>query len=159
MADEPHEGHEGQPISLSDLIRLKHQLGKSITWGKSDLNALEIEKLTELTREDYARIRKEYREWRKHLNVINMYVLAVIVLACVGVFFLSYGWLKIAAIGVGITCFAAISRREGPRLAARSLGGKLLFGVQEGRITQPACPAGRLGRRHNWSVPGRNKER
>ena len=47
------------------------------------------------------------------MNVINTYVLAVIVLACVGVFFLPYGWLKIAAIGVGITCFAAISRREG----------------------------------------------
>ena len=111
MADEPHEGHEGQPISPSDLIRLKHQLGKSITWGKSDLNALEIEKLTELTREDYARIRKEYREW--HSNVINTYVLVVIVPACVGVFFLPYGWLKIAAVSIGITCFAAISRREG----------------------------------------------
>ena len=47
------------------------------------------------------------------MNVINTYVLAEIVLACVGVFFLPYGWLKIAAIGIGITCFAAISRREG----------------------------------------------
>jgi hypothetical protein len=114
MADEPHEGHEGQPISPSDLIRLKHQVGKSITWGKSDLNALEIEKLTKLTREDYARVRKEYRAWQN--NVINTYVLVVIVLACVVVFFLPYvwlKWLKIVAVGIGIACFAAINKREG----------------------------------------------
>jgi hypothetical protein len=114
MADEPHEGREGQPISPSDLFRLKHQVGKSITWGKSDLNALEIEKLTELTREDYARIRKEYRDWHKGFNLDNTYLLVVIVLACVGAyFFVPYFWLKIVAIGIGITSFAAIAKREG----------------------------------------------
>ena len=114
MAEEPPKGQQDQPVSLSDLIRIKHQLGKSITWGKSDLNALEVEKLTELTREDYARIRKEYWDSKKPVNVFHTYVLVVIVLACVGAYsFVPYVWLKIAAIGIGITCFTAIAKREG----------------------------------------------
>ncbi len=112
MADTPPEG--AQYMSVQDAIRLKHELGKSITWGKSNLNALEVEELTKLTAEDYTRIRKEYADWQKHLNVVGNYVLSGAVLACVvAYFFVPYGWLRGAAIVVGISCFYILNKREG----------------------------------------------
>lgn len=112
MTDNPPEG--AQYISVQEAIRLKHELGKSITWGNSNLNALEVEQLTKLTAEDYVRIRKEYKDWQTHINVINTYVLAAMVLGCVLAYsYISYGWLRIAALGIGISCFYSLSKREG----------------------------------------------
>lgn len=111
--NERHEA-EGHAATPSDLVRLKHQLGKSITWGKSNLNALQIEELTKLSREDYARIRKEYADWQRHMNVINTYVLVAIVLGCVLMyFFVPYGWMRVAAALLGFSCFYALCKREG----------------------------------------------
>jgi hypothetical protein len=46
MSDEPTPGKDHN-ITAEDAVRLKHSIGKSITWGKSNLNALEIEQLTD----------------------------------------------------------------------------------------------------------------
>lgn len=57
MPDAPDKSDN---MTAEDLIRLKHSLGKSITWGKSGLNALEVEELTKLglsTCGGYMRIR------------------------------------------------------------------------------------------------------
>jgi hypothetical protein len=75
MADNPPVGKKH--VSLQDLIRPRNSLGKNITWGGSSLNALEVEKLTELTAEDYARIRKEYNDFRKPVTIINTFVLVL----------------------------------------------------------------------------------
>ena len=113
MPDE-NEKPEGQSVSPSDLVRLKHQLGKNITWGKSSLNALQIEELTKMSREDYARIRKEYADWQKHLNIINTYVLAAFTLGCVFAYiFVPYGWVRVAAVILGVSCFYTLCKREG----------------------------------------------
>ena len=53
----PNEGDstQGDSITVADAIRLKHRLNTSIPWGNSNLNALEVEGLTRLKAEDYAR--------------------------------------------------------------------------------------------------------
>jgi hypothetical protein len=112
MADKPPEN--AQYISVQDAVRLKHELGKSITWGNSNLNALGVQQLTKLTAEDYARIRKEYADWQGYLNLISNYVLIGIMLGCVvAYFFAPYIWLRIAVLVIGISCFYSLNKREG----------------------------------------------
>ena len=47
MSDETQDPNS---MTVAEAYRLKHQLGQSITWGNSGLNALQVEELTKLTR-------------------------------------------------------------------------------------------------------------
>jgi len=112
MSDETKD--DPNTITVAEAVRLKHQLGQNITWGGSGLNALQIEELTKLTAEDHARIREEYREWQKRLTVIPTYGLLVLVVGCaVAYYFITYGWVKVAALILGAVCFMIVMKREG----------------------------------------------
>jgi hypothetical protein len=87
---------------------------ETITWGSSDLNALQLEQLKKFTRDDYVRIRKEYAEWQKNLTVVPSYVYAALGLGALVAWNVSHtGWVRIVAVVVGITAFYALCRREG----------------------------------------------
>jgi len=108
MKDDPNT------ITVAEVVRLKHQLGQTITWGNSGLNALQIEELTKLTAEDYARIRKEYGDWQKRLTVAPTLGLFVLVVSCaLAHHFITYGWVKVAAVILGAMCFMTMMKREG----------------------------------------------
>jgi hypothetical protein len=110
MADDPQQ--DPNFISVQNAIRLKHSLNQSLTWGNSNLNALEVENLTKLTAEDYARVRKQYREWK--FNIVNTMTMSLLALGSVAAFiFLPNGWLKWIALVVMMICLHHLSRREG----------------------------------------------
>ena len=103
---------ENDSMSVQDAIRLKHSLGQSTTWGTSNLNALQVEDLTKLTAEDYARVRKDYRKW--NVNVVSTVMLVLITFGSVGgCIYLPFWWLKVIAMSVGISCFYMLAKRDG----------------------------------------------
>jgi hypothetical protein len=109
VADHPEDSNL---ISVSDAIHLKNSINQGITWGNSNLNALQVETATKLTAQDYARIRKDYREW--NVNVFSTIALALLTLGCfVGYLYLPYWWLRIISMSIGISCFYIISKRDG----------------------------------------------
>ncbi|MGP8251304.1 MAG: hypothetical protein ACLQHF_04670 [Terracidiphilus sp.] len=99
-------------MTVVEAYRLKHQLGQSIAWGNSNLNALQIKELTKLTADDYARIRADYREWR--VNVGLTITLVVLALGCVvaNIYFTTT-WVKIVAMVLGISFFYQLAKRDG----------------------------------------------
>ncbi len=109
MSDETKDPNT---MTVAEAYRLKHQLGQSITWGNSGLNALQIQELTKLTRGDYARIRADYRKWNVHMG--STIALVILTLACVvtNIYF-SNTWIKIVAMGLGIGFFYRLSKRDG----------------------------------------------
>lgn len=109
MSDETKDPNT---MTVTEAYKLKHQLGQSITWGNSGLNALQIQELTELTRDDYARIRADYRKWR--VNVGLTITLVVLALGCVvaNVYFTNT-WVKIVAMVLGISFFYQLAKRDG----------------------------------------------
>jgi len=109
MTDESKDPHL---ISVPDAIRLKHSLNQSITWGNSNLNALQIEEFTKLTAEDYARIRKEYRQW--NANMVSTIALVVLTLSSVvACMYFSNTWVKSVAIGLAVWFFYILAKRDG----------------------------------------------
>lgn len=109
MPDQPEDSH---PIGVTDAIRLKNSINQFITWGNSNLNALQVEELTKLTANDYARIRTEYREW--NFNVVSTVVLVIFTLGSfVGYIYLPYWWLRIISMSIGISCFYTLAKRDG----------------------------------------------
>jgi hypothetical protein len=108
----PDEPEESKLSSIPDAIRLKHSINQGITWGNSNLNALQVENLTKLTAEDYARVRKDYREW--NANVVSTVALVVMTLGCVIAYmYLSNTWVKVVAISLGISFFYILAKRDG----------------------------------------------
>jgi hypothetical protein len=98
-------------MTIAEAIRLKHELGQSITWGNSGLNALQIEEMTKLTAEDYAQIRELYKG---RSTLIPTYGLVALMAGCAAAyFFLNYGWVKLVAVIIGVTCITTVFRREG----------------------------------------------
>jgi hypothetical protein len=112
MPDE-QASNKGPSISIPEAIRLKHELGKSITWGNSNLNALEVEQLSRLDANDYAQIRKEYADWQKHLNVFNIYAALALLLGSLVALYLVTGWLRIVFEVIAALSGYVIIKREG----------------------------------------------
>jgi hypothetical protein len=109
MADETKDPNT---MTVAEAYRVKHQLGQSITWGNSNLNALQIEELTKLTRYDYARIRADYRKW--HANVGSTITLVVLTLGCVVAnAYFTNTWVKIVAMVLGISFYYQLAKRDG----------------------------------------------
>lgn len=118
MPDQPSESSDAtsqDSITVADAIRLKHSLNTSIQWGNSNLNALEVEQLTRLKAEDYARVRADYAKWNGYHN----FAMLGAFLAClVGYFYLDryyphHFWLQLPLMIVGFLCFYALVKREG----------------------------------------------
>ena len=110
MSDETKDPNT---MTVAEAYRLKHQLGQSTTWGDSGLNALQVEELTKLTAQDFARIRNEYKQNRT-VVVLPTYILFALMVGCaVAYFFFAYGWVKVAALVVGGLCFMTLCKREG----------------------------------------------
>jgi hypothetical protein len=108
MAD---ESSNCNTMTVAEAIRLKHQLGQNITWGNSGLNALQVEELTKLTKDDYDQIHTLYKD---RTVLIHTYGLLVLVAGCAAAyFFLNYGWVRLAAVIVGVTCLITVFKREG----------------------------------------------
>lgn len=110
MSDETKDPNT---MTVTEAIRLKHQLGQNITWGNSGLNALQIEDLTRLSAEDFARIRNDYKENRT-VVVFPTYILFAMMVGCaIAYYFITYGWAKVAVVILGVMCFTTIMKREG----------------------------------------------
>lgn len=106
------ESKDPHLISVPDAIRLKHSLNQSITWGKSALNALQVEELTRLTADDYARVRNEYREW--NVNMVSTIAFVLLTIGCVAAYiYFSNTWVRIVAGSVGISFFYTLAKRDG----------------------------------------------
>jgi hypothetical protein len=107
------ETNDTKTVTVAEIYRLKHELGQSITWGNSGLNALQVEELTKLTAEDYARIRNRYPENRTVVVFPTYSLFAMVALCAAAYFFFNYGWVKVPAVVVGITCLVTVLKREG----------------------------------------------
>jgi hypothetical protein len=102
-----------ETMTVIEALRLKHQLGQDITWGSSGLNALQIQELTKLTREDFARIRNGYKDNRS-VTLFPTYVLLLMMVGCAAAYyFVHYGWARGAALLIGMMCFMNLMKREG----------------------------------------------
>jgi hypothetical protein len=109
------ETKDPSTMTAAEAYRLKHQLGQSITWGNSGLNALQVQELTKLTAQDFARIRNQYKQNRTGV-VFPTYILLALLVACIVVYFLfANGWPKGAALLVGGMCFMTLCERDGHR--------------------------------------------
>jgi hypothetical protein len=107
------ETKDANTMTVTEAVRLKHQLGQNITWGNSGLNALQIEELTKLTAADYARIRNGYKE-NHTVVVFPTYILFAMMVGCaIAYYFITYGWVKVAAVILGAMCFMTMMKREG----------------------------------------------
>ena len=109
MSDETKDPNT---MTAAEGYKLMHQLGQSITWGNSGLNALQIQKLTKLTRDDYARIRADYRKGRVNVGLTITLVVLALGCAVVNVYF-SNTWMKIVAVVLGISFFYQLTKRDG----------------------------------------------
>ena len=50
MSDETKDPNT---MTVAEAYRMQHQLGQSITWGNSNLNALQVKKLTSVLSQKY----------------------------------------------------------------------------------------------------------
>ena len=108
----PDESKDPHLISVPDATRLKHTVNQSITFGRSNLNAVQVEELTKLTAEDFARVRKEYREW--NVNMVSTIALVLLTIGCVvAYFYFTLTWVRVVAIGLGISAFYTLAKRDG----------------------------------------------
>lgn len=120
MSDKPdHIEAEGE-LTVEQGYRLKQKIEKSITYGPG-LNAREVESLKRLGADHWAKVRREYDEWIKGMQVYGN-VLLMIVAAVGGFVCIRYttrkGWVGWAAITAGMLAFYAVAslfRREGHR--------------------------------------------
>lgn len=105
-------------MNLKDAWRLKHNLNKVITYGKSNLNASEIDELKELKADDWKKIVGTYDDWRKEMTVLNNSALTMFfIVAVAAYFYFEKGWVAIIAlIGMGYVLKTLVYRaahREG----------------------------------------------
>lgn len=106
------EAKDPETMTVAEAYRLQHQLGQGITWGNSGLNALQIKELTKLARDDYARIRADYRKW--NVNSGSTVALIVFTLACAATFFfVGNRWLKIISLPLCGSFFYVLAKRDG----------------------------------------------
>jgi len=113
MREERTQSAPPETMSVADAIRLKHALGRSITWGNSKLNAMEVAHLTRLSSGEYEAVRKEYAKW--HATAWSNYTLIAVAVVCIVVGYSAgpHVWLRVAAIAIGIFCFYTLARRDG----------------------------------------------
>ena len=108
MSDKPNDIQAGGEFRVEQGYRLKHEIEKAITYGPG-LNAHEVESLKRLSADQWSRIRREYDEWIKGMQVCGN-VLLMIVAAVGGFVCIRYttrkGWVGWAAITAGMLAFS-----------------------------------------------------
>jgi len=102
---------EDHRVTVEEAIRIKHRLGEEITWGNSGLNALHVEELTKISKEQWQEIRKDYRKW--NVSIASNYVLLGIFVAGIVAWFKTSGWLHVLIFAVGCVYMYTLIKRDG----------------------------------------------
>jgi len=113
MPDEPAEKPQGIPIK--DAIRLKYQISQGITFGNTNMNAVEIEEFRKLTAEDYVRIRQEYCKWY-HTPRSQFFLSALTLTFVAGAIILyhyNWGLLAVVSGSLAIVTYSKLCSRGG----------------------------------------------
>src|SRR5436309_2781386 len=123
MSNDPMDNSTAEhQTTVEGAYRLKDSINRSITYGPG-LNARGVLELKKLSAEQWAKVRSDYRDWAKRMQVFNNVVLLVIVVAgffaCVH--YLKWnGWISWAAFAAGVmalcavgTLFNRVGHREG----------------------------------------------
>jgi len=102
-------------LSLEELVRLKHDVDKSIPYGKAGLTAKQIGELHKMSAEDWSAIRTEYDGWIKRMRSFRTLTLLIIAAAGVGVWSYFRGWVGLIGLLFAIYAAIEICKREGHR--------------------------------------------
>ena len=78
-------------FTTPDALRLKHELGKSITW--KGLNAVEVLSLTEMTADRWRKVYQDYEEWYHHKGMggFGLWLPVAALLIGAGMYFFTSG--------------------------------------------------------------------
>ncbi len=110
MPDEKENGIKGR-IRVDDAIRLKHEINKSITY--QGFNAKEVEELTNMTSEDYQKIRLKYAEQLKEWTIIPNFIwYALSIVGILLIFWNTIWYLKL----LGLICVGYSALQIGSRV-------------------------------------------
>jgi hypothetical protein len=101
-------------MSLEELVRLKKQVGQSITYGNSGLNARQVTEMRKMDATQWAKVRHDYDNWIKRLQV-NVVVLVAVAVAGIFLWFYFKNWIGVAGAVGAIYAVAVIFKREGHR--------------------------------------------
>lgn len=104
-----------EKLSLEQLVRLKHNVDKSIPYGEAGLNAKQIAELHRMSAEDWAAVRQEYGAWIKRMYSFRKLTLFIIAAAGVGFWFYLKAWPRMVALAFAILSAIEICKREGHR--------------------------------------------
>jgi len=71
------EESKKEGIPIKDAVRLMHGINEDITYGKSTLNAQQIQELKQI---DWKKVRSEYKDWIKYLGIYQskLYILFLV---------------------------------------------------------------------------------
>ena len=115
MAEEAERPYRHLP--LDQLIRLKHEVDTSISYGKVGVNAKTISELHRLSAEDWVKVRSEYGDWYKKMCTFRAVTLYIIAIVGAAVWIYSragvWWWIAVAGLLVALYSAAAIVRRGG----------------------------------------------
>lgn len=83
-------------MPLRDAVRLRHELDKRVTYR--GLNAVQVEALRKLTKEDWVPISKEYDDWRRAMASVSARIGHRVMLVAAGalLYALLQSWFHIA---------------------------------------------------------------
>ena len=112
MADD-EENAVKDGIRVDDAIKLKHEINKSITYESKGFNAKEVEELTNMTSEDYRKIRLKYAEQLKEWTIIPDFIwYALSIVGILLVFWNAMWYLKL----LGLVCVGYSALQIGSRV-------------------------------------------
>jgi hypothetical protein len=114
MTDQDRSKIDAAGMSLEELARLKKQVDESITYGNSGLNARQVTEMRKMDAGQWAKVKHDYDNWIKRLQV-NVAVLVAVAVAGIVLWLYFKNWIGlIGAIGA-IYVVAKIFTREGHR--------------------------------------------
>src|SRR5581483_6907452 len=117
--DEQENPSEPNNLTVEQAIRLKHEIEKSITYT-AQFDSQQVVILQSISSEQWARVRHQYDDWYRRMNVISARVLFVV--SCLGiivsaiVFRFHYNiWIAICGLSLAIYAAGELARRSGHR--------------------------------------------
>ena len=101
-------------MSLEQLVRLKKEVGQSINYGNSRLNAIQVTELQRMDATQWAKVKRDYHEWAKGMRV-NVLVLLAIAVGGIILWLYFKNWIGIAGAICAVYAVINICKREGHR--------------------------------------------
>ena len=114
MSEEQSKDAANTDMSVEQLVRLKQELNQSITYGRSNLNARQVTELQKIDAAQWAKIRRDYDEWIKHMQT-NPLILFAIAVAGGGARFYFKHWIGTIGLVCAILAGGHLFKREGHR--------------------------------------------